>query len=167
MKDYSREQEYQLPIKPSPNLPNTKSINLYPSLCLFEGTNVSAGRGTDLQFQIYGSPFLDKNKNEDIKLLIFDHQMGLIKETYNKLEINFDPKRDNKLIVSPKGRVFLIKTHWQKGNNNKDGYKSNLKSTMDALKVAIGVYDIILNNIPDGIETVSYTHLTLPTKRIV
>ena len=58
-----------------------------------------------------------KNKNEDIKLLIFDHQMGLIKEIYNKLEINFDPKRDNKLIVSPKGRVFLIKTHWQKGNN--------------------------------------------------
>ena len=43
--------------------------------------------------------------------------MGLIKEIYNKLEINFDPKRDNKLIVSPKGRVFLIKTHWQKGNN--------------------------------------------------
>ena len=44
-------------------MPNKKSINLYPSLCLFEGTNVSAGRGTDLQFQIYGSPFLAKNKN--------------------------------------------------------------------------------------------------------
>ena len=43
--------------------------------------------------------------------------MELTKEIYNKLEINFEPKRDNKLIVSPKGRVFLIKTHWQKGNN--------------------------------------------------
>ena len=53
-----------MPIIPSPNLPNHKSINLYPSLCLFEGTNVSAGRGTDLQFQIYGSPYLDKKKNE-------------------------------------------------------------------------------------------------------
>ena len=64
LENYDRNKEYNLPIVPSPNLPNQKSINLYPSLCLFEGTNVSAGRGTDLQFQIYGSPFLDKNKNE-------------------------------------------------------------------------------------------------------
>ena len=64
LENYNRNEEYDLPIIPSPNLPNKKSINLYPSLCLFEGTNVSAGRGTDLQFQIYGSPFLDKNKNE-------------------------------------------------------------------------------------------------------
>ena len=63
MKDYTREQEYQLPIKPSPNLPNTKSINLYPSLCLFEGTNVSVGRGTDIPFQQFGSPFLKGNYN--------------------------------------------------------------------------------------------------------
>lgn len=60
--NYSHKTIYSLPIKPSPNLPNDKSINLYPSLCFFEGTNVSAGRGTKLQFQIYGSPFL-KNTN--------------------------------------------------------------------------------------------------------
>ena len=60
----NRNEEYDLPIIPSPNLPNYISINLYPSLCLFEGTNVSVGRGTDLQFQIYGSPYLDKKKNE-------------------------------------------------------------------------------------------------------
>ena len=64
LENYNRNKEYDLPINPSPNLPNQKSINLYPSLCLFEGTNVSAGRGTDLQFQIYGSPYLDKKKNE-------------------------------------------------------------------------------------------------------
>ena len=64
LENYNRSKEYDLPINPSPNLPNQKSINLYPSLCLFEGTNVSAGRGTDLQFQIYGSPYLDKKKNE-------------------------------------------------------------------------------------------------------
>jgi uncharacterized protein YbbC (DUF1343 family) len=57
--NYTHKTTYSLPIKPSPNLPNDKSINLYPSLCFFEGTNVSAGRGTDKQFQIYGSPFLD------------------------------------------------------------------------------------------------------------
>ncbi|WP_299108693.1 DUF1343 domain-containing protein [uncultured Tenacibaculum sp.] len=55
---YTHEYQYSLPIKPSPNLPNDASINLYPSLCFFEGTNVSAGRGTNTQFQIYGSPFL-------------------------------------------------------------------------------------------------------------
>lgn len=49
---------YHLPVKPSPNLPNDQAINLYASLCFFEGTNVSLGRGTDKQFQIYGSPDL-------------------------------------------------------------------------------------------------------------
>lgn len=61
--NYNHASTYGLPIKPSPNLPNDKAINLYPSLCFFEGTNVSAGRGTDLQFQIYGSPFLDPKFN--------------------------------------------------------------------------------------------------------
>ena len=58
MINYNRNNLYELPIKPSPNLPNSKSINLYPSLCLFEGTNVSVGRGTDKPFQHFGSPFL-------------------------------------------------------------------------------------------------------------
>ncbi len=58
MINYDRNNIYELPIKPSPNLPNSKSINLYPSLCLFEGTNVSIGRGTDKPFQHFGSPFL-------------------------------------------------------------------------------------------------------------
>ncbi|WP_296151371.1 DUF1343 domain-containing protein [uncultured Flavobacterium sp.] len=58
--NYKREMFYALPVKPSPNLPNDKAINLYASLCFFEGTNVSSGRGTEKQFQIYGSPFLPK-----------------------------------------------------------------------------------------------------------
>jgi len=55
---YNRVSFYSLTVKPSPNLPNDQAINLYASLCFFEGTNVSVGRGTDLQFQIFGSPFL-------------------------------------------------------------------------------------------------------------
>ncbi len=58
---YNRKMHYSLPVKPSPNLPNDQSVNLYASLCLFEGTNVSVGRGTEKQFQVYGSPFLPKN----------------------------------------------------------------------------------------------------------
>lgn len=57
MKGYHKKQRYEISDKPSPNLPNDKSINLYPSLCFFEGTQVSVGRGTELPFQIYGSPW--------------------------------------------------------------------------------------------------------------
>ena len=60
--NYNRKIPYSLPVKPSPNLPNDQSINLYASLCFFEGTNVSVGRGTEKQFQIYGSPFLSKDR---------------------------------------------------------------------------------------------------------
>ncbi|MGB3590457.1 MAG: DUF1343 domain-containing protein [Nonlabens sp.] len=58
--NYYHDSVYNLPINPSPNLPNDQSINLYPSLCLFEGTEVSVGRGTNMQFQVYGSPSLAK-----------------------------------------------------------------------------------------------------------
>ena len=61
MKNYNHNSTYSLPIRPSPNLPNDQSISLYPSLGLFEGTTINAGRGTEFQFQRYGAPFLDKN----------------------------------------------------------------------------------------------------------
>jgi uncharacterized protein YbbC (DUF1343 family) len=60
LQHYTHQTKYDLLIKPSPNLPNAKSINLYPSLAFFEGTNVSCGRGTEMQFQIFGSPFLNQ-----------------------------------------------------------------------------------------------------------
>ncbi len=60
--NYHHKKTYELPVKPSPNLPNAKAVNLYPSLCFFEGTNISVGRGTELQFQIFGSPFLDEKQ---------------------------------------------------------------------------------------------------------
>lgn len=53
---YTHDTYYNLPIKPSPNLPNIKSIFLYPSLCFFEGTKMSVGRGTNTQFQVMGHP---------------------------------------------------------------------------------------------------------------
>jgi uncharacterized protein YbbC (DUF1343 family) len=59
MTDYWHSRNYSLAIRPSPNLPNDQSIKLYPSLGLFEGTNVNAGRGTEFQFQRFGAPFLN------------------------------------------------------------------------------------------------------------
>lgn len=54
--NWTHDTAYSLPIKPSPNLPNDISIRLYPSLCYFEGTDVSLGRGTHFPFQVYGYP---------------------------------------------------------------------------------------------------------------
>ena len=56
IKNWSRTTMYTLPVKPSPNLPNQLSVMLYPSLCFFEGTDISVGRGTNLQFQQIGHP---------------------------------------------------------------------------------------------------------------
>lgn len=54
--NYTHQSKYALPVAPSPNLPNMKSIYLYPSLCYFEATPVSLGRGTDAPFQLFGHP---------------------------------------------------------------------------------------------------------------
>jgi uncharacterized protein YbbC (DUF1343 family) len=99
--NYTHKKAYNLPIKPSPNLPNDKSINLYPSLCFFEGTNVSAGRGTKMQFQIYGSPYLAKKAfsftpqaNEGAKYpkykskICFGEDLRTT-ENLNKLDVSF------------------------------------------------------------------------------
>jgi uncharacterized protein YbbC (DUF1343 family) len=57
---YTHSSRYDLPVRPSPNLPDMESIYLYPSLCLFEGTPVSVGRGTDKPFKIIGHPAYKK-----------------------------------------------------------------------------------------------------------
>jgi len=57
-KNYTHKTLYELPIKPSPNLPNQNSVYLYPSICFFEGTVISLGRGTSFPFQVFGSPEL-------------------------------------------------------------------------------------------------------------
>jgi uncharacterized protein YbbC (DUF1343 family) len=61
LKNYDRNDFYQLPVRPSPNLPNMASVYLYPSLCFFEGTIVSVGRGTPKPFQQFGYPGMKSN----------------------------------------------------------------------------------------------------------
>jgi uncharacterized protein YbbC (DUF1343 family) len=57
-KNYTHKKLYELPVKPSPNLPNQAAVYLYPSLCFFEGTLISVGRGTQYPFQVFGDPKL-------------------------------------------------------------------------------------------------------------
>ncbi|MCB9189499.1 MAG: DUF1343 domain-containing protein [Flavobacteriales bacterium] len=59
--NYEHSDFYELPVAPSPNLPNMAAVYLYPSLCLFEGTDVSIGRGTKKPFQQYGAPYLSSD----------------------------------------------------------------------------------------------------------
>ena len=66
VKNYEHRSKYRLPIQPSPNLPDMNSIYLYPSICFFEGTNVSLGRGTDKPFQLIGYP---KNPNGGVEFI--------------------------------------------------------------------------------------------------
>lgn len=56
MENYTHNTPYTLPVKPSPNLPNQQAIMLYPSICFFEGTPMSLGRGTSFPFQVVGYP---------------------------------------------------------------------------------------------------------------
>ncbi len=60
MENYSHNLKYELPVRPSPNLPNMASVYLYPSLCFFEGAAVSIGRGTAIPFQVMGFPGFEK-----------------------------------------------------------------------------------------------------------
>lgn len=70
IEDWKHGQPYSLPVKPSPNLPNDQAIALYPSLCPFEGTSVSVGRGTDFPFQIIGS-----TTTKNLKFRFMPHSM--------------------------------------------------------------------------------------------
>lgn len=70
IEDWKHGQPYSLPVKPSPNQPNDQAIALYPSLCPFEGTSISVGRGTDFPFQIIGSP-----TTKNLKFRFMPHPM--------------------------------------------------------------------------------------------
>jgi len=160
MKNYSHDSFYSLPIKPSPNLPNDTAINLYPSLCLFEGTKMSVGRGTEMQFQIYGSPdFLQKDffftpkpnfgslnpkfnskkcfgkdlrENNLLKMLNFDH----IIEAYNLTE-------DKATFFKPFFTTLAGNTTLQKQiemGKTFDEIRATWKTDLDAFKLIRNQY---------------------------
>lgn len=62
VQNYTHKTPYVIRKRPSPNLPNAQAIALYPSLCLLEPTAISVGRGTEMQFQIFGHPLLPKSE---------------------------------------------------------------------------------------------------------
>ncbi|MCT4664757.1 MAG: DUF1343 domain-containing protein [Flavobacteriales bacterium] len=91
--NYDHQAAYVLPIKPSPNLPNQQSIYLYPSLCFFEGTPVSVGRGTEMPFQIFGHP----EWKESFSFQPMSREGAKYPKHENKLCKGFDLRQNEKL----------------------------------------------------------------------
>ncbi len=87
-KGYSHQSRYSVPISPSPNLRTDKAIQLYPALCLFEGTDISVGRGTDMPFEVFGSP--------RIKGLAYDYSF-IPKSSYGASKPKFEGRACNGL----------------------------------------------------------------------
>ena len=99
MKHWNHRTTYSLPVKPSPNLPNDRAIALYPSLCLFEGTTVSVGRGTDHQFQVIGHPDLTG----------FDHSFTPISKPGAKYPLHKEMQCHGKnFLQEPVDHVFTL-----------------------------------------------------------
>ena len=93
---HNLEEVYQLPIAPSPNLQTPKAIELYPSLCFFEGTKVSVGRGTDTPFEIIGYPdYYDKTFSFTPRAIkgVSDNPMYKDKKCYGKKELKVQKKK--------------------------------------------------------------------------
>lgn len=131
--NYTREMSYSLPVSPSPNLPNDQSINLYASLCFFEGTNVSSGRGTNLQFQIYGSPFLTNMPYQ------FTPQSNAgAKDPMNKGKLCYGENLSKEKKVTKIELKWLLKAY--KNSTNKDKFFTNFFVKLagtDSLKAQI------------------------------
>ncbi len=108
--NYTHKDLYELPIKPSPNLPNISSIYLYPSLCLFEGTPISIGRGTDFPFQVFGHPSF---KNDTFIFIPKITEGSKYPKFKNKKCFGFDLRKEKNNILNSKkiNLSFLIESY--------------------------------------------------------
>ena len=94
LKNWKHDDAYELPIKPSPNLPNNQAVRLYPSICFFEGTVISLGRGTTTPFQILGNP--------ELKTMGFQFMPLSIKG------VSINPPQENKLCYGIDLRLVSV-----------------------------------------------------------
>ena len=140
--NYTHNLEYSLPIRPSPNLPNDRSINLYPGLGLFEGTIINEGRGTDFQFQRYGAPFFPKTNFSYIPQSNFAYKHPKFegelcygvdlsnKGTLNEIDISSIIDAYNK---TPKSKEFFKESFTRLAGNLK--LREQIESEMNAQEI--------------------------------
>jgi len=108
VKNYTHKTPYSLAIRPSPNLPNDQSIKLYPSLGLFEGTNINAGRGSEFQFQRYGAPFLN---SETMRFTYTPHANFGAKYPKHKDNLCYGEDLSNAIINDKMTLQWIIKAY--------------------------------------------------------
>jgi len=152
-KNYDHNTYYNLPIKPSPNLPNIQSVFLYPSLCLFEGTHVSVGRGTDMQFQIYGHPaWTDapskikiqslpgaKYPKHENKSIGYRSLQDLTTESLHKKDgLNLEYLVEMYQMLTKKGETFFLDNNFFEKLAGTDQLRSQLKAgkTADEIRAS-------------------------------
>ncbi|EAY26574.1 exo-beta-N-acetylmuramidase NamZ family protein [Microscilla marina] len=127
VKNYTHQTRYSLPVKPSPNLPNNLSIALYPSLCLFEGTQISVGRGTYSPFQMIGYP--EKKFGKDTFTPKSIPGMSKYPKHKNKVCYGIDFRhKDNTGLIKGFSLKYLIDYYRKFGNKAKffNGYFDTL-----------------------------------------
>jgi uncharacterized protein YbbC (DUF1343 family) len=141
--NYTHKSKYILPVRPSPNLPSIQSIYLYPSTCLFEGTALSEGRGTDKPFQVFGHPSLPKtlyaftpNPNEGAKTskhygkVCYGWNLSgtpeeVLKKVNNRIQLKWlieayrlFPQKDSFFLLPKSGKMELSFFNKLAGNND-------------------------------------------------
>ncbi|HET6256540.1 MAG TPA: DUF1343 domain-containing protein [Puia sp.] len=124
-RNYTHKSRYTLPVRPSPNLPNMQSVYLYPSLCLFEGTSVSLGRGTPKPFQQFGNPSFPPDGYTFTPVDTFGaHNPPLVGQLCNGFDlsqINVAKETGNRFSLKwiiKAYSLFPDKTHFFRGNGS-------------------------------------------------
>jgi uncharacterized protein YbbC (DUF1343 family) len=118
MDGWTHAMRYNLPVTPSPNLPTSEAVYLYPSLCLFEGTPISVGRGTDKPFQVYGHPQLKGSYSFKPHIIkgVAENPPQLSKVCYGEDLTQF---ADSLLLSSNSVNIsYLIETYKALGSNS-------------------------------------------------
>ena len=110
-RNYTHSTPYELPIPPSPNLPNMKAIYLYPSLCPFEGTAVSVGRGTSIPFQCFGHPYLKKKYHYCFIPQSTEAAPHPLLQGQLCYGVNFSQEKESKLINKGLDLTCVIETY--------------------------------------------------------
>lgn len=127
---YTHQTMYDLPVKPSPNLPNLRSILLYPSLCFFEGTEISVGRGTNKQFQIIGHPSLQSIMKDSFQVTSMpgaanpphkdmichgiDYSLTNVQNLYEQSRLDLEPLLTMYQAMGAKAAFFLPNNFFDK-----------------------------------------------------
>ncbi len=114
-KYYNHNKKYNLPHRPSPNLPNARSIELYPTLCIFEATCISVGRGTDKQFQILGHPLYENVEGCCFSFIPKPNEGASNPLLNNKICYGVDLRKDNAFFdwKNDKFNVSVIKKMYE------------------------------------------------------